>query len=137
MPIVNVSLRKGTPPEYRKAISSGIHKAMIENLHLPEDDYFQITHELEPENFVFDANFFGHHRSERMVVLQFFFNARSPAVKESFYNEVADNLVRDAGLRREDIMINIVEPAPQNWWIFGRTVDPETGFDSRMGARTP
>jgi phenylpyruvate tautomerase PptA (4-oxalocrotonate tautomerase family) len=30
MPLVRISLREGTNPEYRKAIADGVHQAMID-----------------------------------------------------------------------------------------------------------
>lgn len=132
MPIVNVSLRRGSTVEYRRAISDGIHRAMNESLRTPADDYFQITHEVDPENLVFDPNYFGIARSESFVIIQLFFNARPAVVKERLMQNIADNLVLSPGLRAEDIMINIAEVAPETWWIAGREIDPATGTDARM-----
>ena len=123
MPIINVSLRKGTTVEYRRGIADSIHRAMHETLQTPEDDYFQITHELDPENLIFDPNYFGVARSEKFVIVQLFFNAAQ---------KIADNLVASPGLRAEDIMINIAEVAPETWWLAGREIDPATGTDARM-----
>ena len=132
MPIINVSLRKGTTVEYRRGIADSIHRAMHETLQTPEDDYFQITHELDPENLIFDPNYFGVARSEKFVIVQLFFNARLAVVKERLMQKIADNLVASPGLRAEDIMINIAEVAPETWWLAGREIDPATGTDARM-----
>ena len=45
MPLVRISLRQGTSPEYRKAIGDGVHRAMIEALAIPPDDHFQVISE--------------------------------------------------------------------------------------------
>ena len=134
MPLINVWLRKGTTPEYRKAISDGIHKAMMDVLKTPEDDYFQVTGELDAENMIFDPNYFGVPRSEKMVFIRLSFNARPAAVKQRLFEATADNLVASPGIRREDIGMSILELAPENWWAYARTVDPDTGTDSRMSA---
>lgn len=134
MPLINVWLRKGTAPEYRKAISGSIHKAMMDVLKIPEDDYFQVTGELDPENMIFDPNYFGIPRSEKMVFIRFSFNARPAAVKQRLFEATADNLVTSPGIRREDLGMSILELAPENWWAHARTVDPDTGTDSRMSA---
>jgi len=132
MPIIYVSLRKGTPVAYRKAIAQGIQRAMISTLRIPDDDYFQVTHELEPENMIYDRNFFGVARGDNAVFVQLFFNHRPADLKKALFAAIADNLVRDPGLKREDIFMSIVETAFENWWAQGRAVNPETGTDSRM-----
>jgi 4-oxalocrotonate tautomerase len=134
MPIIYVSLRKGTPVAFRKAIAQGIQRAMISTLKIPADDYFQVTHELEPENMIYDRNFFGVVRSDEAVFIQLFFNHRPGDLKKALFAAIADNLVRDPSIRREDIFMSIAETAFENWWAQGRTVNPETGTDSRMGS---
>lgn len=105
---------------------------MVEAMKIPEDDFFQLTHEMDEANFNYDPNYFGIPRSEKMVFIQFFFNARAASAKQIIFKTIADKLVQSLGLRREDLIMNIVETAPESWWIEGREVDPRTGTDSRM-----
>ncbi len=132
MPIVHVHLKKGTSTAHRLNIAKGIKRALREVLMLPEDDYNQITFEHEPENMIYDPNFFGLPRSERMVFISMSFNHRSAELKAQLFDQVARNVVEEADLRIEDVMMNIIETARENWWAHGRTINPETGFDSRM-----
>ena len=132
MPIISVSLRKGTTLEYRQAISESIQHAMIDVLKLPEDDYFQITHELEPGNMVYDPNYYGIKRGDRGVFIQFVFNQRAASVKQALFAATVANLMRNPGMRQEDIYMNIIECAPENWWAYAREVNPVTGTDARM-----
>jgi phenylpyruvate tautomerase PptA (4-oxalocrotonate tautomerase family) len=39
MPFVRIFLRERTTPEYRKAISDGVHHAMVETIAIPADDH--------------------------------------------------------------------------------------------------
>ena len=132
MPLIEVWLREGKPAMYRKAIADGIHRAMIDVLKIPEDDYFQVTYEMSPENIIYDPNYFGVARSEDMVLIRLAFNARPAAVKQRLFETIADNLVKAPGFRREDIGMSIVETAFENWWAYARAVDPQTGTDARM-----
>jgi phenylpyruvate tautomerase PptA (4-oxalocrotonate tautomerase family) len=132
MPIVHVHLKKGTSPEYRGSIAAAIKDALLGVLELPDDDYNQITFEHEPENMIYDPNFFGLPRSEKMIFVSMSFNQRSPQLKQKLFETVANNIVGAVGIGIEDVMMNIVEIARENWWAHGRTVNPETGFDSRM-----
>ena len=38
MPLVNISILKGKPPEYVKAIADGVNAAVIETMAFPDDD---------------------------------------------------------------------------------------------------
>jgi 4-oxalocrotonate tautomerase len=39
MPLVRISLRQGTSAEYRKALFDGVHRAMIEAIAIPPDEF--------------------------------------------------------------------------------------------------
>ncbi|HXT26008.1 MAG TPA: tautomerase family protein [Candidatus Eisenbacteria bacterium] len=41
MAFVRIFLREATTPEYRKAISDGVHQAMVEAIAIPVDEYFK------------------------------------------------------------------------------------------------
>lgn len=132
MPFFHVSMRKGTSDEYRRAIADSIHEGMLEAMGLPEDDFFSVIHELDETNFRFPATYWNIPRMDRMIFVQFWWNARAAVTKQIIFETIADKLVAKPGLRREDIIMNINEPAPENWWIVGREVDPRTGNDSRI-----
>lgn len=133
MPMIQVWMRSGKDKAYRAAVSAGIHQAMMSVMNLPEDDYFQVTHELEKEeNYIFDPNYFGMPRSPDFLMIRLSFNARPAAVKQRLFETIADNLVKSPGLRREDLGMSIVETTFENWWAHGRRVDKETGTDERM-----
>jgi phenylpyruvate tautomerase PptA (4-oxalocrotonate tautomerase family) len=56
------------------------------------------------------------------VFIQLTLNAgRSLEQKKGFYKAVADGLHERLGLRREDVLINLVEVAKENW-SFGNGV---------------
>ena len=136
MPIIHVNLNKGSSSEYRRGVADAIKQSMIDVLGLPDDDYNQITHEHDPENMIYDPNFFGVPRSEKMLLISMSFNIRPPEQKKRLFETVARNTVEMTGTRIEDIMMMILETPAENWWAFARTVNPETGFDSRMSAPT-
>ena len=50
MPLTRVSLLKGKPPEYRKAILDGLYQAMRESFGVPEDDRFMLIEEYDKSN---------------------------------------------------------------------------------------
>lgn len=132
MPFIHVSLQKGTDDAYRQALSRSIQKAMIRAMRIPDDDFFSVTHELDPANFHFDRNYYGVERTERMVFIHFFFNTRAASAKALLFEAVVEELQASPGLRPEDLIMSISETAPENWWAFGRQTNPATGTDARM-----
>ena len=70
--------------------------------------------------------------AQRTVHLHPALNPRAASVKQLIFEAIADKLTQNPGLRREDIIMNIVEPAPENWWIEGREINPRTGTDTRI-----
>ncbi|MCU7944527.1 MAG: 4-oxalocrotonate tautomerase family protein, partial [Candidatus Thiodiazotropha sp. (ex Cardiolucina cf. quadrata)] len=48
MPLVYISILKGKSPDYIKAVTDGVNSAVIETMDFPDDDRYQIVHEVEP-----------------------------------------------------------------------------------------
>jgi phenylpyruvate tautomerase PptA (4-oxalocrotonate tautomerase family) len=120
MPLINISLRHGTAPEYRKAIADGVHQAMVDALKITTDDRFELIHEYPPENMLHDPVFFGVERSDRSLFIQIFINVRPLEQKQDLYHRIVENLSEDPGVGRQDIFIGVVEVAPENWWAYAR-----------------
>ena len=86
MPFVSISLRTGTSAEYRRAIADGVHQAMVEAIAIPADDRFQVISEYSAENLIYDSQYLGVQRSDRVVLIQITLSAgRKPAQKRALY----------------------------------------------------
>jgi phenylpyruvate tautomerase PptA (4-oxalocrotonate tautomerase family) len=116
MPLVRIDLVQGKPADYRRAIGQAIYEAMRATINVPENDNFQIITEHPPENLVADPNYLGISRSADAVFIQITLNAgRTMEMKKALYKAVADGLYEKAGMRREDVIINLVEVPKENW----------------------
>ena len=116
MPLARISLRRGKPATYRKAILEGLYQAMRETFNVPEGDRFMILTEHDGDNFVYDPNYLGIHRSDDLVYIQLTVsNTRPTAQKQELYRRIVAKLTASPGLRPEDIFINLVEVLPENW----------------------
>jgi len=116
MPLVRVSLREGTSPAHRVAIGKAIHQAMIETINVPKDDRFQIVTEHSAAGLIYDPSYLGIARTDRIVVIQITLNlGRTLDQKRALYRAIAENLAKDPGIRKEDVLINLVEVARENW----------------------
>jgi phenylpyruvate tautomerase PptA (4-oxalocrotonate tautomerase family) len=122
MPLVNIHIRRGTGPAYRRSIADSVHAAMMEVLEIPADDRFEVVYEHDPENLIHDPMFLDVPRGERSVFLQLFLNHRPAAQKQRLFATIVGRLAQDPGLPPEDVFIGIVEVAAENWWAFARPV---------------
>jgi phenylpyruvate tautomerase PptA (4-oxalocrotonate tautomerase family) len=68
MPFVNISLARGKSGEYLKAVSRAVHDALVAELHMKPEDEFQLIHQHEPGEMVFNLNFRGGPRSDDWIV---------------------------------------------------------------------
>jgi 4-oxalocrotonate tautomerase len=116
MPLVRISLRAGKSADYRRTIADGIHRAMVETLAVPEQDRFQVVTEHGADGLIYDPSYLGIQRSDDVVLVQITLSAgRKPAQKRDFMARAAALLADKPGLRAEDLFINLVEVAWENW----------------------
>ncbi len=122
MPLTRVSIRKGKSPAYKRAILDHIYAAMRETFNVPEDDRFMLIDEYGEEDFLYGANYLGIARDGDLVIIQITVsNTRTVEQKKALYAAIADRLSRDPGIRPENIFINLVEVAKENW-SFGKGI---------------
>jgi 4-oxalocrotonate tautomerase len=110
MPFVRISLHQGTSPEYRKAIADGVHRAMVESITIPRGDRFQVITEHPADGLLYDPNYLGIERSDRVVFVQITMSTgRKPQQKRALFKRMAELLAESPGLRPQDLLINLVE----------------------------
>jgi 4-oxalocrotonate tautomerase len=116
MPLARIDLAQGQSAEYRQTIGEVVYGAMIEKLGVPAGDRFQVITEHPAQNFIFDPDYLGIHRSKDCVFIQLTLLAgRTVDQKSVFYKAIADGLHKQLGMRREDVFINLVEVSKENW----------------------
>ena len=116
MPLVRIDFAVGKAPDYGRQIGQVVYQSMMATLNVPKDDLFEIITEHPPSGLLFDRNYFGVHRSDDCVFVQITLNAgRTVEMKQKFYKAVADGLNASLQLRKEDVFINLVEVAKENW----------------------
>jgi phenylpyruvate tautomerase PptA (4-oxalocrotonate tautomerase family) len=116
MPLIHISLRAGKPEAYREAIFDGLYRAMRETFGVPEDDQFMTITEHDAASFRYGASYYGIARSQDLLLIQISaMNTRRAAQKKALYRRMAELLRESPGIRPEDVFVNIVEGAPENW----------------------
>jgi phenylpyruvate tautomerase PptA (4-oxalocrotonate tautomerase family) len=135
MPVTRISLLKGKSPEYRSALSDSLHKALVEAFDVPPDDRFQLIHQHEPGELVFDRNYLGGPRSDDFVLFAITAGRpRTTPMKKAFYKRLVALLAEAPGVRPEDVMVVITSTSPEDWsfsggdaWEIAAPPRPQTG----------
>ncbi len=116
MPLVRIELLKGKPASYRRKVGDAIHQALVETIDVPSKDRFQLITEHDPEDFVYDREYLGIARSRDLVMIQITMSfGRSLHMKRALFRAIAERLAAAVQLRPEDVLINLVETAKENW----------------------
>ena len=116
MPLVRIAMRKGTTPAFRKALSDGVHRALVETMKVPEQDKFQIIAECDETGLVYDPSYLGIPRTDAIVIIQITLNAgRTVEMKKALYARLAKLLKEAPGISPEDVFVSLIEVSKENW----------------------
>jgi len=116
MPLTHIALRAGKPETYRQAILDGVSRALHQTFDVPEDNQFMTLTEHAAADFRFSPSYLGIARSDDLVFIQITANnTRTLAQKRALFQHIAQSLASDPGLRPEDVFVNLVEVAKENW----------------------
>jgi phenylpyruvate tautomerase PptA (4-oxalocrotonate tautomerase family) len=119
MPFVRIDLMRGKSIEYRKTIGEVVYNAMRDVIDVPKDDKFQIIAEHPLEDFNVSESYLGNQYS-KVVLIQITLNAgRSVEQKKAFYKRIVDDMNTQLNVRPQDVVINLVEVAKENWSFGG------------------
>jgi 4-oxalocrotonate tautomerase len=115
MPLVRIELMHGWTAEQRRRIGDAVHRALVETIGVPERDRFQLISEHGVSDLVYDREYLGIKRTDGIVIIQITLSTgRTSAQKRALFRRIADNLAA-LDIRREDVWINLVEVARENW----------------------
>ncbi len=117
MPLVRIDLSSTASPKLRQTVSDVVYDAMITIAKVPADDKFQIVTGHAADELVFPREgYLGINYTDGIIFIQVTWNAgRSTEVKKGFYRKIADDLHAKAGVRKQDVFINLVDVSPENW----------------------
>ena len=115
MPLVRIDLPQSIDAQTARRIGETINQAMIEVINVPHGDKFQVIARHPPEGRNLTPEYLGIRYSDNMVLIQITLNqGRTLEQKKAFYGRVARDLAA-LGLRRQDVVINLVEVPKENW----------------------
>jgi len=115
MPLVRIDLPQSIDADRAEKIGETIHKAMTDVINVPKDDKFQVITRHPPEGRNVTSEYLGIHYSNNVALIQITLNqGRAVELKKAFYQRVANDLA-ELGLRKQDVVINLVEVPKENW----------------------
>lgn len=110
MPFVNIYVLKGKSPEYKNAVADAINTAVIETMGFPDDDRYQVINEIENADLQLQRR-----QGDRVMMHLTMRAGRSNKSKQAFYAKVVEYLEKDPGIKRENVLITIVENHDIDW----------------------
>lgn len=110
MPLVNISILKGKSQEYIQAVADAVNSAVIETMNFPDDDRYQIIHQLDSECLQLQDR--GGDRLMMHLVMR---ASRSNKSKQAFYQKVTQNLAANPGIPAANVLITITENHDIDW----------------------
>lgn len=115
-PLVRVSLREDKSPQLHKTLMDQVYLALHSAMGTPENDRFAVIHEHSESCYNNSGDFLGINRSSDHMILQITVLAgRSVDQKRAHYAAIAQNLGDTLGVRKEDIFINLLEVAREDF----------------------
>ena len=87
MPFVTITLLEGKGKEYIKAVTYGVNSAVIETMGFPDDDRYQVVHQVSEECLQYQNR-----TSDRVMMHLVMRAGRSNKSKQAFYKKVVQNL---------------------------------------------
>lgn len=116
MPLVRISLMKGSPAGFGEKVGRVVYESMVETLQVPKHDNFQLITEHDSAGLIYDPGYLGIRRSDGIIFIQITLSeGRSVELKQALYRRIAEQLDAELGVRAEDVFINLVEVKKENW----------------------
>ena len=116
MPLIRIDVPASLPAgSWREAVDV-VYEALVSELRTPTNDRFAVVSSHEEVGLQIDPTYMGIARSKGAVIIQVTLNTgRDVSLKRAFYEAVASGLEDRVGIRRADVIINLVEVPPENW----------------------
>ena len=116
MPLARIDVPRGRTAAFRRLVGDVVYEAMLDTLKVPANDRFQVITEHDAQDLVLDRSYLDIQRSSACIVIQLTLNdGRTVDQKRAFYKAIADGLHERLGMRREDVVISLVEVRKENW----------------------
>lgn len=118
MPIIKIDMIKGRTEEQIKAILDVSYEVMLEAFEAPVGDRYQIVTQHEYYEMAILDTGLGVERTTDILVFTLISRPRTKDQKLKLYNNLATRLHDELNIRKEDIMVSLIENTDENWSFF-------------------
>ena len=121
MPLVTLTVRKGKSSEFKSAVLSAVHGALVA-AGVPEKDRFHRVFELSPDDFRFDPEYpdLTVRRTDDFILIEILLSVgRSIKVKRKILDDILAALSKTPGFNAENVMVCFKETLWENWSFGG------------------
>ncbi|MCM0620859.1 tautomerase family protein [Nocardioides bruguierae] len=115
MPFVRIDLVEGRTLEQIHTIADAVQECMEEVFAAPPRDRYQVVTEHKPGRIILEDTGLGLERTDGVVVISVLQQGRSAEQKQALYAALAERLELKAGVRPEDLMVNVSENTRADW----------------------
>lgn len=118
MPIIKIDMIKGRSKEQIKEILDVSYEVMLDAFVAPEGDRYQIVTQHEDYEMAILDTGLGVERTDEVLVFTLLSRPRTKDQKTKFYHNLVSRLHDELNIRKEDVMISLVENTDENWSFF-------------------
>ena len=116
MPLVRIDTTQRLSPERRRALGDAVHRALVDTVGVPADDRFQVIVGHADAALNVTPGYLGIDHGPDVVLVQITLSlGRTLEQKRALFQALADGLAAAGGVRREDVVVNLVEVVKENW----------------------
>jgi len=98
-------------------VGNAVYNAMVTLANVPINDRFQVITRHDVDEIVYpEEGYLGIHYTPELIIIQVtWVGGRSTEVKRSFYKQIADEIHAKQGIRKEDIVISLIDNNREDW----------------------
>lgn len=115
MPLVRITTLDSREDATLAALGDAVHEALVETVHIPPDDRFQIRRRVPAGDMVADPQYMAIERRDPVIVEVTLRSGRDEAIKRAFYRRLVELAEARAGIRPSDVMIVLRENGSADW----------------------
>jgi phenylpyruvate tautomerase PptA (4-oxalocrotonate tautomerase family) len=115
MPFLQFHVVEGRTDQELAALLDAAHRVVLDTLHVPVRDRYQIVHEHKPSRIRAEDTGLDIERSDKFVLLHITTRHHTTEEKTTFYRKLCAELERSCGIPPTDVMVSIVENADSDW----------------------
>src|SRR5690242_14392853 len=116
MPLAKIHVLEGHYDHNRLAkVSDGIQAALMNTLHVPPEDFFQVIFELPKNHFLHTPAFVGMHYTDDLIVLDLtFIQGRPKETRLALLKDINTRVATAAAVSPDDMLITLYEVPGEN-----------------------